>query len=100
MVTNSFGNQSFMQPMNVFFFLGGPWVVFWLLGYSYLFIFTCLWLKTMLRIMCSFKVSTREKGKKKLKKDKKLLEITITISVGVFSHSNKDVGYCGKVHRG
>jgi hypothetical protein len=34
--------------------------------------------------MCSFKVSTREKGKKKLKKDKKLLEITITISVGCF----------------
>jgi hypothetical protein len=31
---------------------------------------------------CSLKVSTREKGKKKLNKDDKLLEISIVISVG------------------
>jgi hypothetical protein len=32
--------------------------------------------------MCSFKVYAREKGKKKLKNDDKLLEVNITISVG------------------
>jgi hypothetical protein len=41
-----------------------------------------LFLKTLLRITCSFRVSTKEKGKMKLKKDEKLLEISITISVG------------------
>jgi hypothetical protein len=51
-----------------------------LLGYSDLFIFTCFWLKILLRIMCSFKTSTREEGKNKLKKDKKLLEVSIIIS--------------------
>jgi len=73
--------------MNVFFCVcvcvgGGGWVVFWLLGSSHLFIFTCLWLKTLLRIMCFLKVFARDKGKKKLKKDEKLLEVSITISVG------------------
>jgi hypothetical protein len=41
-----------------------------------------LFLKTLLKIMCYFRISTREKGKKKLKKDEKLLKISITISVG------------------
>ncbi len=57
---------------------------FWLLGSSHLFIFTCFWLKIWLKIMCFLKAIAREKGKKKLKKDEKLLEIVITISVGCF----------------
>ncbi len=48
-----------------------------------------LFLKTLLRIMCSFRVSAREKDKKKLKKDEKLLEISITISVGCFNIPTK-----------
>ncbi len=67
MVTNNFRNQSFMQSMSVFF-KKGDIVVFWLLGSSQLFIFTFFWLKSLLRIMCSLKVSTREKDEKKLKK--------------------------------
>jgi hypothetical protein len=85
MVTNNYGNQSFMHAANESFLLcggGGEWVVFWLLGSSHVFIFTCLWLKTLLRIMCFLKVFARDKSKKKLKKDEELLEVSITISVG------------------
>jgi hypothetical protein len=39
--------------------------------------------------MCSFRVSTREKDKMKLKKDDKLLEISITISVRCFNIPTK-----------
>ncbi len=53
-------------------------VVFWLLGYSDPFIFTCFWLKIWLRIMCFLKAFAREEGKKKLK-DKKLLEVSIVV---------------------
>jgi hypothetical protein len=34
--------------------------------------------------MCSLKVFAKKKGKKKLKKDEKLLEVNITINVGCF----------------
>jgi hypothetical protein len=39
--------------------------------------------------MCSFKVFARNKGKKKLKKDEKLLEVSITISVGCYDIPTK-----------
>ncbi len=57
---------------------------FWLLGYFHFSNFTCLWLKTLLKIRYSIQISTREKGNFFLKKDEKNLEVSITISVGVF----------------
>jgi hypothetical protein len=41
-------------------------------------------LKTLLKIRYSIQISTREKGNFFLKKDEKNLEVSITISVGVF----------------
>ncbi len=64
-------------------------MVFWLLGYSRFFIFTCLWLKTLLKIRCFIKVSTRDKCKKKLKKDEFFLEINVIVSVGCFDIPTK-----------
>jgi hypothetical protein len=64
---------------------GTAWVVFLVAGSSHVFIFTCLWLKTLLKMM----VFARNKGKKKLKKDEKLLEVGITISVGCCDISTK-----------
>jgi hypothetical protein len=39
-----------------------------------LFFFISLWLKIWLRIMCFLKAFTRDKGKRKLKKDEIFLE--------------------------
>ncbi len=50
--------------------------------------------------MCFLKAIAREKGKKKkLKKDEKLLEIVITISVGCFDILTQRCWPLWKVHR-
>jgi len=54
-------------------FWGHGWP-FLLLGSCHFFFFISLWLKIWLRIICFLKASTREKGKRKLKKDEKNVE--------------------------
>ncbi len=60
--------------MSDFFpFWGHGWP-FLLLKSCHLFFFISLWLKIWLRIMCFLKAFTRDKGKRKLKKDEIFLE--------------------------